>query len=183
MRLATTRSSGASCRKRCCPMSGISTPAISTPKPTCPITGQARGFERGYPGPRRQSCAGCCGDCRSTAVRRARRHSDAFTASGRHSFHCQRLWFLDPNGARHFSRRTGARRSISEFGRSASRQCRNFEVPEWQSIFPHPEREPIMAPSSFRARRLLASLRKSPACLRRGSIHFLYHEAREGRST
>ena len=38
-------SSGEPCQRRCCPMSGVSTPAISTPKPTNPSTARAREFE------------------------------------------------------------------------------------------------------------------------------------------
>jgi len=45
-RSPTTRSSGASCRKRSCRMYGASTPTISTPKRTCPTTVPARGCER-----------------------------------------------------------------------------------------------------------------------------------------
>ena len=40
----TTRSSGTSCRRRSCPMSGASMPAISTPRRTCPTTARAHGF-------------------------------------------------------------------------------------------------------------------------------------------
>ena len=31
------------CQRRCCPMSAVSTPSTSTPKPTCPITVRVRG--------------------------------------------------------------------------------------------------------------------------------------------
>jgi hypothetical protein len=43
--LPRMRPSAASCRRRCCPMSSASTPAISIPKRMRPITGQARGSE------------------------------------------------------------------------------------------------------------------------------------------
>ena len=44
-RSPTTRSSGGNCRRRCCPMSGASTPAISTPTPTNPSIARARESE------------------------------------------------------------------------------------------------------------------------------------------
>ncbi len=45
MRSATTRSSGAFCRRRCYPVSGDFTPAISIPKRMRLTTGRARGSE------------------------------------------------------------------------------------------------------------------------------------------